>query len=181
MDTPGKTARKKRGTAPADSRLGWASCTQAALSRLGRSRPESALLGARRGWKMTARLGANRPAAPALLQGHRLPQDQAAGPSGERRRAKPPRAVDGATTRPVHSFEAGSRPFLGPRPRRTRGSGFPPGPAQGASRSLQLVPGAEGPLSAGVCRKPSPMLSCPELQLPRAPCALWESSAGEAK
>lgn len=46
-------------------------------------------------------------------------------------------------------------------------------------RSLQPVPGAEGPLSARISRKPPPMPSCPELQLPAGTlCALGVERRG---
>lgn len=155
MDTPGKTARKKRGTALADARLSWASFTQAALSGLSGSRPESALLGARRGWKCLPGSERTDTAARALLQGHRLREtkrrarvqsvSESSGPMWCM--ARPP----GQCT----ASKAGVDPFLIPGHGELTGPGFPPGPAQGAS-----------PLSATGSRSRGP----PERRgLPKAP------------
>lgn len=166
MDTPGKTARKKRGTAPADARLGWASFTQAALSGLSGSRPESALLGARRGWKCLLDSERTDPAAPALLQGHRLRETRRrARWRASASRAGPPggwpdhRASAQLRYREqTLSWSQATASSRVPASLQVRLREYP--------RSLQPVPGAEGPLSAGVCRKPPPMPSCPEPQLP---------------
>lgn len=130
MDTSGKTARKKRCTAQADASR--TSFTEAALSRLGRLWPESALLGARKGWKSLLGLKRTDPAAPPLLQGHTLRQSwrrarvESAGEPGG-----PPRWM----ARPAGQRTASrprTDPFSVPCHCWLAGSGFPPGPAQRA-------------------------------------------------
>lgn len=146
MDTPGKTARKKRGTALADARLGWASFTQAALSGLSRSRPESALLGARRGWKCLPGSERTDTAAPAPLQGHRFRETkrQRAGWRASTSRA----GRCGVMARPPGQCTAskpGADPFLIPGHGELAGPCFPPGPAQGASPLSATGSGSRGP------------------------------------
>lgn len=128
MDTPGKTARKKRCTAQADASR--TSFTETALSRLSRLWPESAL--PRKGWKSLLGLKRTDPAAPPLLQGHTLRES--------RRRARvesagepggPPRWM----ARPAGQCTASrprTDPFSVPRHCWLAGSRFPPGPAQRA-------------------------------------------------
>lgn len=85
--------------------------------------------------EMPAPLGENRPCRAGSPLGPQTPRDQAAGPGSERRRVERARAVDGRTGS-VHSFEAGSRPFLGPIPQRAHGFLLPSRSGSGSIPAL---------------------------------------------
>lgn len=178
MDTPGKTARKKRCTAQAD--VSQTSFTEAALSRLSRLWPESALLGAGKGFP--SRLGADRPRRATSPPGPHTPRVVAAGPDGKRGRAGWAPAVDGATSGAMHSFEAENRPFLRPTPLVARGLWLPS--RSGSESTPVLCNQFQEPKAPRAPESAENLLGRPPSQgysFRRAPCALRESRAREAK
>lgn len=86
--------------------------------------------------EMPAWLRANGHRRAGSPPGPQTPRDQAAGPGAERQRVERADVVYGATTGPVHRFEARSRPFLGPRPRRAHGSRLPSRSGSGSIPAL---------------------------------------------